>query len=193
MMATRKKNAASKAQADAAAPKAAPKAVTKTATKRSKPMRNGPDALDTVTASDAAILRAEGATEATVDVLTAPATRLVAAGTDQAREAYAQAQAISDQIRQKVAATATVTTRGAIDINAKMLAAWQAQSEIALDLWRQTLAAGSVSDAVRLQASGARQAYETAATHWKDVAETTTRWFSAAVKPFQSDHADQGR
>jgi hypothetical protein len=72
-----------------------------------------------------------------------------------------------------------------------VLEAWRAQSDVALDLWSSTLAADSFSEAVRVQTSGARQAYDSAALHWKDVAETTNRWFGAALWPLQSALSDR--
>jgi hypothetical protein len=117
--------------------------------------------------------------------LVAPATRLMEIGAEQAREAYARAQATTASLREAMAETASATTRGALEVNGKVIDAWRAQSDAALDLLHSTLRATSLSDAIRLQTSGARQVYETAATHWKDVAESTTRWFGAAVKPMQ--------
>jgi hypothetical protein len=133
---------------------------------------------------DAAV-EAPPATPAATEMI-APTARLVEAGRDQARQAYAQAQATGETFRQALAESANVTTRGALEVNGKVIDALCAQSEAALDLWQSTLSAGSFSEAVRLQATGARQVYETVASHWKDVAETTGRWLGASVKPIQS-------
>lgn len=118
--------------------------------------------------------------------LVAPATRLMEIGAEQAREVYARAQATTASLREAMAETASATTRGALEVNGKVIDAWRAQSDAALDLFQSTLRATSLSDAIRLQTSGARQVYETAATHWKDVAESTTRWLGSAVKLMQS-------
>lgn len=120
------------------------------------------------------------------DEVVAPAARLMEAGAERARDAVARAQATGEHLRRAVNATAVVTTRGALEVNGKVIDALRAQSEATFDLWRQALSAGSLSEAVRLQTSGARQVYETAASHWKDVAETTTRWLGSTVKPIQS-------
>ena len=85
------------------------------------------------------------------------------------------------------------STRGALELNGKVLDAVRAQSDATFELWRSTLTAGSFSEAVRAQASGARQLYETTATHWRDVAETTTRWLGSTVKPIQAAWTDRGR
>jgi hypothetical protein len=81
---------------------------------------------------------------------------------------------------------ATASTRGALEINGKMIEAFQVQSDVALDLWQSTLKAGSVQEAMRLQTTGLRTAYETAAAQWKDIAATTTRWFGQSVEPIQA-------
>lgn len=193
-MAAQKKRAAKKAgdgaAAEAATLKAAPKTAAKSAAKRSKPVKGA----EAFAPADEAARTARDALEATtIETIAAPAARLIAAGADQAREAYARAQEASEQLRQTMAETTTATTRGAVEINGKVIDAWRAQGEIALGLWRQALAAGSVSEAVRLQTSGARHAYETAAAHWKDVAETTTRWLGESVKPLRSALSDDAR
>jgi hypothetical protein len=126
------------------------------------------------------------------DEVVVPAARLMEAGAERAREAYAHAQATGEHFRQAVGETAMVTTRGALEVNGKILDALRAQSDAAFDLWRQALSASSFSEAVRLQTRGARQVYETAATHWKDVAETTTRWLGSTVMPIRSA-IDQSR
>jgi len=99
---------------------------------------------------------------------------------------YATAQAASASLRRVVAEATAATTSGALEVNDKVLDAWRAQSDAILDVWRAALAADTLSDAARLQATGAREAYAAAASHWKDVAETTTRWFEDALKPFRS-------
>jgi hypothetical protein len=101
-------------------------------------------------------------------------------------QAGGSATAPSGMLGHAVAETATAATTTVLEVNAKVLDAVRAQSDAAFELWRSTLAAGSLSEAMRVQTSGARQAYETAANHWKDMAETTTRWFASAMKPLHS-------
>jgi hypothetical protein len=127
------------------------------------------------------------------DAMVAPVSSLVNVGAEQARQAYARAQATSQNLRQAVTETATATSQGVLEVNGKVLDAMRAQSDAAFDLWRSTLTAGSVSEAIRAQTSGARQVYETTATQWKDVAEATNRWFTAAMKPMQQVWTAQGR
>jgi hypothetical protein len=124
-------------------------------------------------------------------VSTAPAARLVDAAAEQTLQAHARVQTGNVALRNAVSETTTAATSTVLEVNGKVIDAVRAQSDAAIELWRSTMSAGSLSEVVRLQTSGARQAYETAANHWKDVAETTTRWFSAAMKPIQSALTDR--
>jgi hypothetical protein len=121
----------------------------------------------------------------------APVARLMATGADQARQAHARAQATGESLCRAVAETTTAATRGAFEVNSKLIDAVRAQSDAAFDLWRSTVTAKSLSEAIRVQASGVRHAYETAATHWKDLADSTTRWFGSTVKSVQSAWTDR--
>jgi hypothetical protein len=118
--------------------------------------------------------------------MAAPAARLLEAGAERAREAYVRAQATGEHLRQAATKTAATTTRGALEVNGKVIDALRAQSDVAFDVWRSTLSAGSFSEAIRLQTSGVRQVYETTASHWKEVAQATARWFGESIKPFQA-------
>jgi hypothetical protein len=127
------------------------------------------------------------------ETVVAPAKHLIEIGTEQVRQAYANVQATGASFRQAMAETANATTRGALEVNGKVIEALRAQSDAAFDVWRSALTAGSFSEAVQLQASGARQVYETAAAHWKDVADTTRRWLGTTVRPFQAPWIDRSR
>jgi hypothetical protein len=122
-----------------------------------------------------------------------PAARIMEAGVQQARQTYARAQTAGETLRQAMNETAQATARGALEVNGKVMEALRAQSDAAFDAWRSALTAGSLSEAISLQASGVRQVYETAATRWKDVAETTQQWMGASVKPLQSALMNQTR
>ncbi len=115
-----------------------------------------------------------------------PAARLLGVGAEQAHDAYARARATTANLREAITESANATTRGALEVNGKVIKAWQAQNDAAFEALQSTLRATTLSDVIRAQTSGARQIYETATTHWRDVAESTTRWFGTAVKPIQS-------
>ncbi|HEX8164376.1 MAG TPA: phasin family protein [Beijerinckiaceae bacterium] len=121
----------------------------------------------------------------------APLAAAFQAGADQARAAYDRARENGDTFRQAVTDTTAATTRGFLEFNGKVIDLVRAQNEAALDLWRSTLTAGSFSEAIRAQTHGMREAYETSAAQWKDLAETAGRLMGEATQPLRS--AFQGR
>ena len=139
--------------------------------------------------------RAAGApiARALSDTAAASTAHVIEASAAQSRESVDRARIAGGDLRLVVAETAQATTLGAMEVNGKVLDALRAQSDVALDLWRAALKTNSVSDAIALQASGTRQAYEIAARNWTDVAESARRWFGATVKPFQTAWIRQAR
>jgi hypothetical protein len=129
---------------------------------------------------------APGPSVATLDAVTGQFAAAFNLGTDQARSAYARAGAGNENLRKVVSDSTAATTRGLLELNGKFVGLWRAQSDAALDLWRSTLSAGSVADAVKAQTSGFRQSYEATTSHWKDIAETTGRLMGDAAKTFHS-------
>jgi hypothetical protein len=127
-----------------------------------------------------------GGSAPTLASVTAPFAAAFNLGTDQARSAYARAGAGNENLRKVVSDSTAATTRGLLELNGKFVDLWRAQSDAALDLWRSTLSAGSVADAVKAQTSGFRQSYEATTSHWKDIAETTGRLMGDAARTFQS-------
>jgi hypothetical protein len=123
---------------------------------------------------------------------TAPLAAVFEAGAGQARAAYARAQETGDSFREAATASTAATTRGFLELNGKVIDLVRAQNDAALDLWRSTLAAGSLSEAIRVQTHGFKEAYEATAAGWKDIAETAGRLMGEAAKPLRSAFA-QGR
>lgn len=119
----------------------------------------------------------------------APLAIALEAGADQARAAYARVRESGDTLRQAVSDSTTATSRGIVELNGKVLDLIRAQGDATIDLWRSAVTAGSVSEALRAQTSGLRQAYETSAAQWKDIAETATRVAAEAARPLQSAFA----
>ena len=99
---------------------------------------------------------------------------------------YAQARETGENFRRAVADSTTATTEGLVELNGKLLELVRAQSEATLELWRSAMTAGSLSEAVRLQTSSFRHAYETTAAQWREIAETATRMMNEAAKPLRS-------
>jgi len=102
------------------------------------------------------------------------------------RQASRKAEASRDTLRLAMTEAATASTRGVLEVNDKVIEAFRVQSDAALDLWRSTLSAATLADAIHVQTTGVRQVCETAAAQWKDIAETTTRWIDKSVQPIQS-------
>ena len=116
----------------------------------------------------------------------APFSVALESGAEQARNAVGRARDTRESLQQAVAHSAAAAANGMLELNGKVIDLVRAQSDAAFDLWRSTMTAGSLSEAVRVQTSGIRQAYEATTTHAKDVAEAATRAIGDTVKPLQS-------
>lgn len=116
----------------------------------------------------------------------APLATALEAGADQARAAFARARASGDSVRQAVSDSTSATTRGIVELNGKVIDLLRAQGDATIELWRSAVTAGSLSEAVRAQSTGLRQAYEATAVQWKDIAETATRVAVEAAKPMRT-------
>jgi len=122
----------------------------------------------------------------TPEAALAPFSAAFQSGAEQARTAIGRARATGDNLQQAVAQSATAAARAMLEVNEKIIDGLRAQNDAALDLWRSTVTAGSLSELVRIQTSGLRRAYELTSTQAKDLAATTTRAVGDAVKPLQS-------
>jgi hypothetical protein len=171
----------------------AAKAVIEAAAAAAAPRRPKPAEAATTKAVLGLQAPAPSAPKAAPAVAPVPVAAVLQSGADQAREAYARVKATTETLRQAAAESATATSRGVVEVNGKLIDAMRAQSDAAFELWRSALSATSVSEAIRIQTTGARQVYETAASQWKDIAETTGRWLAASVKPIQSAWTPPGR
>ncbi len=128
---------------------------------------------------------------ATVEVKVQPiVTPLVAAPVEAIASTVAPKAAA---LRQAMGEAVTASAHGALAVNDKVIEALQTQSHAALDLWRNAVSTPHLSDVLRLQSNGARQAYETASAQWKDIAETTAHWFTKTVEPLSSAMSDLKR
>ena len=116
----------------------------------------------------------------------APFSVALESGAEQARNAVGRARDTRESLQEAVAHSAAAAANGMLELNGKVIDLLRAQSDAAFELWRSTVTAGSLSEAVRVQTSGMRQAYEATTTHAKDVAEAATRAIGDTVKPLQS-------
>jgi hypothetical protein len=149
-------------------------------TEQPKPKIDAPVAAKPVSAAGVGAVSAPAISQAAA----APVAAVLKSG-DQANVVFAKAQENSEALRKAAAASANAVAHGFIEINNKVLDLLRAQSDATFALWRSTVEAGSLSDAIRVQSSGVRQAYETTASQWRDIAETTGRVVEEAVKPIR--------
>lgn len=129
----------------------------------------------------------------TAQAALAPLSAALESGAEHARDAIGRARDTRESLQQAVAHSATAAAQGMLEVNGKVLDLLRAQSDAAFELWRSTLTARSLSEAVRVQTSGIRQAYEATTSHAKDVAEAATRAIGDAVKPLHSAMAPGSR
>ncbi|MCG7392188.1 phasin family protein [Microvirga sp. ACRRW] len=98
-----------------------------------------------------------------------------------------------ETIRQAVRETVVASAHGVLEVNDKIIQALSVQGHAALDLWRTAIDNSRQPDGFNAQTGAARQAFETASAHWKDVAETTARWMTKSAEPLQSAILRQAR
>jgi len=113
----------------------------------------------------------------------AGAETLARVGLAQARDGYAVARQSLEQLQGGLAESAGIASKGALEINGKVLDLVRAQADAAFGLWRQLLGAGSLSEAVQLQTKGWRHGYEMTSSRLKDIAETTGRVAETSIGP----------
>ncbi|GGK36969.1 phasin family protein [Salinarimonas ramus] len=117
------------------------------------------------------------------DDLVKPYARMMESGTVGARTAYSQVRESNEAMAQACFASAAAASRGMATLNAEMLDLMRANTDLTLSVMRSTLTAGSLSEAVKLQTSGARQAYETTSAHMRAIAEATTKLVGETTQP----------
>ncbi|WP_243373144.1 phasin family protein [Microvirga solisilvae] len=118
-----------------------------------------------------------------------PAPKPSVSAKTKAKESEPLAFSLKDQgeaFRLALREAASVSAKGALEVNDKIIEALQAQGHAALDLWRTAIDTSRQPDGFNVQTGVARQAFETASAQWKDVAETTARWMTKSVEPLQS-------
>lgn len=119
------------------------------------------------------------------DIAFAPFNAVLEKGVNDLRHTYSKTQEATEGFQQALTASATVTSQGLIELNNKMIDLFQSQSDAMLDIWKQILSAGSVSEAVKIQTSGLREAYEHSSSQWKDIAQSTNRIVTDCLQPIQ--------
>jgi hypothetical protein len=137
-----------------------------------------------------AILRAVGADEPAPSAASAPNDRPTSS-TGQASQVGSpdEAQPSSDP----APPAGMLDAAGWAELNHKMLNLMRSQTEANFALWRSTLGAGSLSEAIRMQTTGVREAYEATAAQWRDIAETAARLMGGPGASMKLPWTDQGR
>lgn len=172
-MAETKKAGTPRAKKQASAPKKAPETVKKT--------------MEAVTTSELALVPPQ--VEAVETALQAVQSSPALAEPLQIADLPKRGEALQHAVSEAVVASA----HGVLEVNDKIIDALQTQSTAALDLWRSAISAPHLTEAFRLQTNGTRHAYETASAQWRDIAETTARWLTRSVAPFQAVLTDRVR
>jgi hypothetical protein len=106
---------------------------------------------------------------------------------------FSSAQKQSDAFRQAVGEAVTVSAKGALEVNGKIIDALTIQSSTALDLWRSAISPAPLPEALKAHSQATRLAYEAASAQWKDIAESTALWFTKSLEPLHSAFQRQGR
>ena len=106
---------------------------------------------------------------------------------------FSSAKKQGDVFRKAMSEAVVVSAKGALEVNDKIIDAMNTQRHAALDLWRSAISPSPLPDAFKAHSQATRQAYETASAQWKDIAETTARWFTKSLEPLQSTLPRSGR
>lgn len=102
---------------------------------------------------------------------------------------FSSAKKQSEAFRQAVGEAATVSAKGALEVNGKIIDALTVQSSAALDLWRAAISPAPLPEALKAQS----QAYQAASAQWKDIAESAALWFTKSLEPLHSAFQRPGR
>jgi hypothetical protein len=103
-----------------------------------------------------------------------------------AEEVFSTVRNQGDALRHAMRESATVSAKGALEVNGKIIEALHSQGHAAIELWRSTLDNSDLQTAFKAQTQAARQAFENASVQWKDIAETTAQWMTKSFEPLQS-------
>ncbi|MGO4387379.1 phasin family protein [Microvirga sp. 2YAF29] len=103
-----------------------------------------------------------------------------------AEEAFSTVRSQGDAFRHAMRESATVSAKGALEVNGKIIEALHSQGHAAIELWRTALDNKDLQTALKTQTQAARDVFETASAQWKDIAETTAHWMTKSFEPLRS-------
>ncbi|MGY6646403.1 MAG: phasin family protein [Salinarimonas sp.] len=119
------------------------------------------------------------------DAVAKPLRMALDLSTQSARDGYVRARESQDALQKACASSVDAASRGLVALNAQWIDLMRMQSDTTLGLWRATITAPSLSEAVKAQTSGMRQAYDSTASQLKAIAETGTRVASETTEPLR--------
>ncbi|WP_074446327.1 phasin family protein [Saliniramus fredricksonii] len=119
------------------------------------------------------------------DAVAKPLRMALDLSTQSARDGYVRARESQDALQKACASSVDAASRGLVTLNAQWIDLMRMHSDATLGLWRATITAPSLSEAVKAQTSGMRQAYDSTASQLKAIAETGTRVASETTEPLR--------
>jgi hypothetical protein len=111
---------------------------------------------------------------------------VVAETVKKTEEVFSTVRSQGDALRHAMRESATVSAKGALEVNGKIIEALHSQGHAAIELWRSALDSKDLQSALKTQTLAAREVFETASAQWKDIAETTAQWMTKSFEPLQS-------
>lgn len=103
-----------------------------------------------------------------------------------AEEVFSTVRNQGDALRHAMRESATVSAKGALEVNGKIIEALHSQGHAAIELWRSALDSKDPQTAFKTQTQAAREVFETASAQWKEIAEATAQWMTKSFEPLQS-------
>lgn len=105
----------------------------------------------------------------------------------QVRATYEQFRTSAEDTTDMLEDTFATATKGAADLNRKVIEAAQANVNSAFDFARDLLGVKTLSDAVELQSAFARKQFETTTAQVKEIAELAGTVSQQTAKPLQDN------
>lgn len=119
------------------------------------------------------------------DAVAKPLRMALDLSTQSARDGYVRARESQEVLQKACASSVDAASRGLVALNAQWIDLMRMHSDATLGLWRATITAPSLSEAVKAQTSGMRQAYDSTSAQLKAIAETGSRVASETTEPLR--------
>ena len=119
------------------------------------------------------------------DAVAMPLRMALDLSTQGARDGYVRARESQAVLQKACAESVDAASRGLVTMNAQWIDLVRMHSDATLGLWRATITAPSLSEAVKAQTSGIRKACDSTAAQLKAIAETGNRVASETTEPLR--------